>query len=94
MSNTPSLVREALKHKSPALFSSLQHSGKLNEFVQETADEIASQIVSLVHQMRMHGKWDSLPPMELAQNLKMADATAREIVLAEMLEFPQDETSR
>ena len=91
---THNLVREALKNKNPALFNSLQTSGKLNEFVTETAEEISSQIVTRVQEMRRQNKWDNLPPMELAQHLKAADATAREIVLSEMLEFPQDETSR
>lgn len=92
--NTLNLVKTALKEKNPALYRDLQSRGELAKFLTETADEIANRIVSMVQEMRRANKWDSLDPMTLARNLKAADATAREIVLAEMLEFPLDETSR
>lgn len=89
--NTDKLVRLALKDKNPALYRDLQARGELETFVTETADEIRERIVSMVQEMRRANKWDNLDPMELVQNLTAANATAREIVLAEMLEFPQDD---
>jgi hypothetical protein len=87
-------VRLALKDKNPALFKELSATGKLAGFVTETADQISERAVSMMQEMRLAKKWDNLDPMTLAQNLKAAHATAREIALAEMLEFPQGEPSR
>lgn len=93
--STPSLVHNALKEQNPTLFSSLQHSGKLTEFVQNRADEIASAIVSRQMELaKFNGLTESTPPMERVGILNMAAGLAREEVLSEMLEFPQDETSR
>ncbi len=92
--NTQSLVKAALKEKNPALFSSLQHSGKLNEFLDERTDEIKTAVHNRQLQIaKSQGMTESAPYLERVGILKMADALAREEVFAEMLEFPRDETS-
>ena len=90
---TDNLVKEALKAKAPSLHKSLAESGGLTKFVADLAEEINSQVVTLTQQDRARGKWDDLGPMECAAKMKMADVLNQETVLAEMLQFPQDETS-
>lgn len=92
VAGSQSLVLEALKAKAPALHADLAKSGKLAEFLAETADEISSQVVSMTQAQRIKEKWDSLGSMECAARIVQADAMNREIVLAQMLEFPQDTT--
>lgn len=93
--NTVDLVRNALKEQNPSLFNSLQHSGRLNEFLEERTDEIKTAVHNRQLEIaKAQGMAENTPPMERAGILKMADALAREEVFAEMLEFPQDETSR
>ena len=89
--NTENLVREALKEKNPALFKELSATGQLSQFVTETADEIRQQITDGAMAMMFKQGWNSLPPMERVQKMNAAQAMMREIVLAEMLEFPQDD---
>lgn len=86
-------VKEALKEKAPALFKSLQATGKLNEYVMDLAQQINSEIVSMTMEDHRRGKWGQLEPMERVGRMNQATALNREKVLAEMLEFPQDETS-
>ena len=86
-------VRLALKDKNPALFKSLTASGELHTFVMERADEIQDEIAALTMELSAKARKTAADPMELAQILKGYDAMAREIVLAEMLEFPQDDIS-
>ena len=83
-------VRLALKDKNPALFKSLAASGELDQIVTERADEINSEIVTLMMELSAKARKTAADPMELAQILKGYDAMAREIVLAQMLEFPQE----
>ena len=90
---TYNLVKEALKAKAPSLHKSLAAKGQLTQYVADLAEEINSQVVTLTQQDRARGKWDNLGPMECAARMRMADALNQETVLAEMLEFPQDETS-
>ena len=90
---TTSLVKAALKEKAPALLKSLQEAGKLNDYVSELASQISSETVRLTQEQRRREKWDALGPMVCAGRMKMADALNQEIVLADLLEFPQDETS-
>ncbi len=88
------LVLEALKNKAPALHKSLEASGKLREYVQDLAEQINSQVVSLTQAQRAQQGWDKLGPLECAARMRMADSLNLELVLAQLLEFPQDETSR
>lgn len=85
-------VSLALKDKNLALYKELAASGQLNEYVTNLADEIQSEIVSLTQEQRIKGKWDRLGPMECASKMKVAHSLNRELVLAQMLEFPQDTT--
>ena len=89
---TENLVLAALKEKAPALHKELAAAGTLQAFVKERADEINEQIVSMVMQDRLRNKWDRLPPMELVAAMKGSESLAKEIVYAEMLEFPPEET--
>lgn len=88
---TYSLVKEALKEKNPALFKELSASGELHQFVTERADEIDSETVTLMMELSAKARKETSDPMEVAQLLKGYEAMATEIVLAEMLEFPQDD---
>jgi hypothetical protein len=85
------LVRQALKEKSPTLYRRLAESGELDEFVTTRAEEISDAVVSMTMEQRRKEKWDRLGPVECAEKLEVASALNREIVLAEMLEFPQDD---
>lgn len=86
------MVSLALKDKNPALFKELAASGQLNEYVANLADEIQSEVVSLTQAQRTQGKWDDLGPMECASKMAVANSLNLELVLAQMLEFPQDTT--
>jgi hypothetical protein len=88
---TYGLVKAALKEKNPALFKELSDSGELHQFVTERADEINSEIVTLMMELSAKARKATSDPMEVAQILKGYDSMAREIVLAEMLEFSQDD---
>lgn len=90
---TINLVREALKHKAPALYKSLSDSGELIPYIKDLAEQINSEVVTLTQAQRRREKWDKLGPMECAAKMKMADALNMEIVQNDLLEFPQDETS-
>ena len=88
---TYSLVKAALKEKNPALFKELSASGELHQFVTERADEIQDEIATLTMELSAKARKATSDPMEVAQILKGYDSMAREIVLAEMLEFSQDD---
>ena len=94
--DTQSLVRAALKGKNPDLHAQLTKAGTLTAFVQDLAEEINSQVVTLAHQIAAKKGCFTPPfpdPLEKVGIMKMADKLASETVLSEMLEFPQDETS-
>ncbi len=89
-----SQVRAALKEKNPALFQQLTTAGTLTAFVQDQAEEINDQIVTLAHQIAAKQgcfKPPFLDPLKQAGIMNSADKAATEIVLAEMLNFPTDE---
>lgn len=86
-------VLAAIKDKAPQLHQQLQASGKLNSHAQDLAEQINAEVVSMTMQDHKQHRWDKLPPMERAAKMNAAKAMHRETVLAQMLEFPQDETS-
>lgn len=88
------VVKEALKDKAPQLHKDLTASGKLTEYVRDLSEQITSEIVSMTQAQRMKGKWDNLGPLECARRMKSAENLNQEKVLAEMLEFPQEQTSQ
>src|SRR5574343_843471 len=88
------LVQGALKEKNPTLYLQLKKSGDLGRYTTDLAEQINSEIVSLTMQDRLVGRWDDLGAMECANRMKVAQSLNQEKVLAEMLEFPQDETSQ
>ena len=90
---TANLVKAALKNKNPDLHRSLQQKGELNAFAVDLADQISEQVVTLTQAQRIKEGWDKLGPMECAARMRTASSLNRELVLAEMLEFPQDQTS-
>ena len=90
---THRLVKEALKAKAPQLHQQLADQGALTQYALDLAEQINSQVVTMTQADRASGKWDNLGPMECAARMKMADALNQETVLAEMQQFPQDETS-
>lgn len=94
MDKIETMVLTALKEKNPALHQQLTEAGTLKAFLSDQAEEINSQIVTLTMELAPkmgHDKAKSLP--EAAGILKACEASATETVLAEMLEFPLDETS-
>ena len=86
-------VALALKEKAPALHKELAASGKLNSYLDNLTSQISSDSVDLTMQQRMSQGWDKLGSLESARRMKTAHAMNREAVLADALEFPQDETS-
>lgn len=93
--NTIDLVRNALKDKNPALFRDLQMRGGLKDFLAERTQEIQDAIVSRTMEIaKGQGLTEATSPLDKAALLKVAESLASEEVLAEMLEFPQDETSQ
>ena len=83
----------AIKDKAPALHKSLAASGKLNAYAQELADQINQATVDLTMEDHKRNRWDKLDPMERAAKMNSAKAINREVAMAQVLEFPQDETS-
>lgn len=95
--NTENLVRLALKDKAPGLLRELTASGKLGEFLADRADQMREATVTLsmdLAENKGYSKTLETDPMKAVGILKEAKALARERVHAEMLEFPQDETSQ
>jgi hypothetical protein len=90
---TTELVKAALKDKNPALHKQLTAKGELNKFATDLAEQINSQAVTLTQADRVREGWDKLGPVESAARMRTANSLNREAVMAEMLEFPQDETS-
>lgn len=89
---TDQLVMEALKHKAPQLMAELQASGNLEEYVSNLTEEIPLEIGSLSMTIAKKQGYDQ--ESDFAKRvgiLNSATQVAREIVLAEMLEFPQEE---
>jgi hypothetical protein len=86
-------VELALKEKAPKLYAQLAANGTLKAHVRDLAEQINAETVRLVQEDRRKNHWDKLGPMELAGKLKMSDALNQERVMADLLEFPQDETS-
>jgi hypothetical protein len=90
---THNLVKAAIKDKAPALYRQLSARGELNQYAVDLADEINAQVVTLTQEQRTREGWDKLGPMACAARMKTAMSLNSERVLAQMLEFPQDETS-
>jgi len=86
----------ALKDKNPALHRQLAKEGTLKAFVTDLAEQINEQIVTLTMELAGNKGVFREPfpdPLEKVGILNQARSLATETVLAEMLEFPQDETS-
>lgn len=90
---TYNLVKEAIKHKAPALHKQLEAKGELNKYARDLAEQIQQEIVDLTMADHKRNRWDKLEPMERAAKMKTAMSLNQEKVLADMLEFPQEETS-
>lgn len=92
---TEQIVLQALKDKAPALHKDLAASGGLRAFVSGRAEEINSLTTSLAHRMANQAGYSKTDnPIERQRIMNGILPQAREIVLAEQLEFQQDETSR
>ena len=89
-------ILAALKEKAPALHQQMTEAGTLRAFVADQEEEINEQIATLGMKLAIKQgafKTPELPLVEKAAILNRADKMATEIVLAEMLQFPLDETS-
>ena len=92
MDNMEKTVLRALKDNAPELHQQLTQQGKLMQFVTDQAAEIEDQISTLaVHLSSQQGMNQAKSLVEKAGIINTATLQATEIVLAEMLEFPQDE---
>ena len=86
-------VRLALKDKNPALFKELSATGELTAFAADLAEQINEQIVTLTLEMaEQNGANKAQSFQEKVGILNQARSLATETVLAEMLDFPQDQT--
>ena len=85
-------VTLAIKDKAPELFRQLTAKGELNQYVKDLVELISTQTVDLTQAQRIKEKWDKLGPMECAAKMKMAAALNKEIAMADLLEFPQEDT--
>lgn len=97
MASLHNLVHEALKDKNPTLLKELQARGGLNDFLEERTAEIQDAIQNRAREIAQWQGYDQLlqtEPMKAVGVMNMALGLAREEVLAEMLEFPRDETSQ
>lgn len=82
-------VKQALKAKAPGLYRELEEAGTLRAFLEDQAEEINQQIATLTVELAgRQGANKAKSLQEKAAILKAADATATEIVLAEMLRSP------
>ena len=88
------LVKAAMRDKAAALHQRLEAAGKLSAYASDLASQISSETVRLTQEQRRREKWDNLGAMACAAKMKMADALNQELVLRDLLEFPQEETSR
>ena len=94
MDNLEKMVLQALKDKAPAMHKELQVSGEIKAFVKEIAEQIADSVITRTQEIaRKQGRDKAKTLEEKAGILKMSEALANEQVLAELLEFPQGETS-
>ena len=89
---TDQLVLAAMKEKAPQLLAQLKESGSLDQYIQTLAEDISSEITTLSLQIAIkHGYND--PDKTLPERVAIHNGAiplAREIVLAELLDFPQD----
>jgi hypothetical protein len=93
MDKTEKMVLAALTEKNPDLLQQLTRAGDLSEFVSTQAEEINQQIATLSAELATkQGAFKAKSFQEKVGILNTSDKMATEIVLAEMLEFPRDET--
>ena len=87
-------VKQALKDKSPALFKTLSEKGELSSYLDNLVDEIKSQTNSRAVTIANRQGYQKEPDLiKRAGLLNSAHEAAQEIVLSDMLEFPQGGTS-
>jgi len=83
------IIRAAM---SPAQAKNLKQRGMLDQYVESKAEEMSSEVITKLQEMRRKKKWDNLPPMELVRNLNTAAQGLQEQVLAEMLDGSSPES--
>ena len=94
MDKTEKMVLTALKEQNPALHQQMAESGQLRAFLADQAEEINDQIINLATRIAAQHKANEAKSFqEKVGILNSANSMATEIVLAEMLQYPQDETS-
>lgn len=87
----PVTVLAALRDKNPALALNLEKRGILEEFVAERAQLISSTINSNLQAVRQQEKWDD-NPATLVANLNTARSGIAEQVMADLLDFPSEQS--
>lgn len=88
------IVRAAMEERAPQLLAELKQSGNLEAFIQERSEQILSLTNSLAYKMAVAEGANEAHGMARVAIFNGALHHAREIVLAEQLEFQPEETSR
>lgn len=86
----------AIKDKAPQLHRQLRANGELNQYAADLAEQIQENVGIEARKIAEHHGYSKLlktEPMKAVGVMNMAGVLAREIVLAQMLEFPPEETS-
>jgi hypothetical protein len=86
-------IEAAMRDKAPRMYADLKASGRLMSTIRDLESQINEQVTTAVMEQRLREGWDRLPLLENAARMKAAESLAREIALAEVLQFPPDETS-
>ena len=90
------LVKQAMLDKAPALYRELESKGTLQQAVSDRAEEISDAVMARaegIARAQGYGKLMKSDPMKAVGVKNSAKQAAREEVLSQMLEFPQDGTS-
>ena len=94
MDKMETTVLLAMKETAPDLYRQLESQGKLATFLADYAAQIEDQIATLMVELaNRQGKNQAATFQESVGIMNTACQQATEIVLSQMLEFPQEETS-
>ena len=83
----------AMKERAPKLYAQLEKAGELQSTARRLVDEANAEIADVSMNLHIKRGGQKLPLMENAAHLNATRAEVQESVLANLLEFPPDETS-
>lgn len=85
--------RKALKERAPKLYAQMEKVGDLEKHVRDAVTQANDSVNERVTETFLSRKGNRLGPIEQAALMNAIKAELQEIELAQMLEFPPDETS-